>query len=277
LELMIELSDTQDYRDFLKEYYDRRKAEMPLYSYRMMGDKLGLDSSYLYRVLQKKQHLPAHALPAAKDILALSGRQAEYFELLYSAAVTKDKGKREELMAKALSLRDVHLHSLQQAELKLLENWWIPAVRAYLELNGGVVNLKQIAKDICPPITEAQAKEAVDILLEVGLVKKMASGKLALTDAHLTVGGPEKGKAVRHFQREVLHLAAESLENTPVEERNISTLTLSVDQACFDDLGDMLKEFRRLIQKRVDGAKNPDRVMQLSMAFYPVARKKKEK
>ena len=274
---MIEFSDTQDYRDFLKEYYDRRKAEMPLYSYRMMGDKLGLDSSYLYRVLQKKQHLPAHALPAAQDILALSGRQAEYFELLYSAAVTKDKGKREELMAKALSLRDVHLHDLKQAELKLLENWWIPAVRAYLELNGGVVNLKQIAKDICPPITEEQAKEAIDTLLEVGLIKKMASGKLALTDAHLTVGGPEKAKAVRHFQKEVLRLAAESLENTPVEERNISTLTLSVDQACFDDLGDMLKEFRRLIQKRVDGAKNPDRVMQLSMAFYPVAQKNKGK
>ena len=42
-------------------------------------------------------------------------------------------------MAKALSLRDVERHSLQAAELKLLENWWIPAVRAYLELNGGVM------------------------------------------------------------------------------------------------------------------------------------------
>ena len=176
-------------------------------------------------------------------------------------------------MAKALSLRDVHLHSLQQAELKLLENWWIPAVRAYLELNGGVVNLKQIAKDICPPITEEQAKEAIDTLLEVGLVKKMASGKLSLTDAHLTVGGPEKKTAVRKFQRQILGLAADSLENTPVGERNISTLTLSVDQPCFDDLGDMLKEFRRLVQKRVDGVKNPDRVMQLSMAFFPVAHK----
>ena len=275
MDKMIEFSDTQDYRDFLKEYYDRRKAEMPLYSYRMMGDKLGLDSSYLYRVLQKKQHLPAHALPAAKDILALSGRQAEYFELLYSAAVTKDKNKREELMAKALSLRDVHLHSLQQAELKLLENWWIPAVRAYLELNGGVVNLKQIAKDICPPITEDQAKEAIDTLLEVGLIKKMASGKLALTDAHLTVGGPEKAKAVRHFQKEILQLASDSLDNIDVTQRNVSTLTLSVDQSCFEDLGEMLKEFRRLVQKRVDGAKNPDRVMQLSMAFFPVAHKKK--
>ena len=246
---------------------------MPFYSYRMMGDKLGLDSSYLYRVLQKKQHLPAHALPAAKEILALAGREAEYFDLLYSAAVSKDKTKREELMAKALSLRDVERHSLQAAELKLLENWWIPAVRAYLELNGGVVNVKQIARDICPPITEEQALEAIETLKSVGLVKKLASGKLALTEAHLTVGGPEKANAVRNFQRQVLSLASDALENVPVNERNISTLTLSVDQSCFEDLGDMLREFRRLVQKRVDGAKNPDRVMQLSMAFYPVARK----
>ena len=201
---MVTFSDIADYRDFLKEFYDRRKVEMPFYSYRMMGDKLGLDSSYLYRVLQKKQHLPAHALPAAKEILALSGREAEYFDLLYSAAVSKDKTKREELMAKALSLRDVERHSLQAAELKLLENWWIPAVRAYLELNGGVVNVKQIAKDICPPITEEQALEAIETLKSVGLVKKLASGKLALTEAHLTVGGPEKAKAVRNFQRQVL-------------------------------------------------------------------------
>ena len=270
---MVTFSDIADYRDFLKDYYDRRKAEMPFYSYRMMGDKLGLDSSYLYRVLQKKQHLPAHALQAAKEILALSGREAEYFDLLFSAAVSKDKAKKEELMAKALSLRDVERHSLQAAELKLLENWWIPAVRAYLDLNGGVVNVKQIAKDICPPITEDQVNEAIEILKEVGLVKKLASGRLALTDAHLTVGGPEKAQAVRKFQRQVLALASDSLDNVPVTERNVSTLTLSVDQSCFEDLGDMLREFRRLVQKRVDEAKNSDRVMQLSMAFYPVARK----
>jgi len=270
---MVTFSDIADYRDFLKDYYDRRKAEMPFYSYRMMGDKLGLDSSYLYRVLQKKQHLPAHALQSAKEILALSGREAEYFDLLFSAAVTKDKSKKEELMAKALSLRDVDRRSLQAAELKMLENWWISAVRAYLDLNGGVVNVKQIARDICPPITEEQAAEAIEILKEVGVVKKLASGRLALTDAHLTVGGPEKKVAVRKFQKQVLSLASDALDNVPVDERNISTLTLSVDQSCFEDLGDMLREFRRLVQKRVDESKNPDRVMQLSMAFYPVARK----
>lgn len=273
---MILSADITDYRDFLKAYYEKRKKELPFYSYRMMGDKLGLDSSYLYRVLQKKHHLPAHALQAAKEMLNLSGRSAEFFDLLYSAAVTKDAAQKEELMAKAVALGDVERHSLQAAELKLLENWWIPAVRAYLELNGGVVNIKQIAKDICPPISEEQAKEAIEILKSVGLVKKLASGKLALTDAHLTVGGPEKAQAVRNFQKQALKLASDALENISAEERNISTLTLSVDREGFEDLGDMIKEFRRLVQKRVDSIKNPDRVMQLSMAFYPVARARKK-
>ena len=62
--------DTADYRDLLKSYYERRKKEMPLYSYRMMGEKLGLDSSFLFRGLQKNHHLPVHALQKAKEKLA---------------------------------------------------------------------------------------------------------------------------------------------------------------------------------------------------------------
>ena len=111
--------DTADYRDLLKSYYERRKKERPLYSYRMMmGEKLGLDSSFLFRVLQKKHHLPVHALQKTKEMLA--------------------------------------------------------------------------------------------------------SGKLSLMDARLTVGGPEKALAVRNFRKQTLNLAIEALDNVLVNERNVS-------------------------------------------------------
>lgn len=267
-------SDTTDYRDILKAYYERRKREMPFYSYRMMGDRIGLDSSHLYRVLRKKQHLPARALEAVKNLVGITGRAAEYFNLLYASNVSKDSAQKESLMERAIALRDVERRALQTAELKVLENWWIPVVRAYLELNCGTDNLRQIASSLCPAISESQAGEAVETLKNAGLVKRLASGKLGLAETHLTVGGAEKAKAVRNFQKQALRLASDSLENVPVEERNVSTLTISVDQSAFDDLKDMLQEFRRLVQKRIDSVKNPDRVMQLSMAFYPVARKK---
>ncbi len=267
-------SQTMDYRDILKAFYERKKSESPFYSYRLMGDKLGLDSSYLCRILGKKQHLPSHALEAVKALLELSGRDAEFFGLLYSSNISKDPAQKESLMRRALALRDVRRRALQSAELKVLENWRIPAVRACIELYGGAVHTQKIAKSLCPEVEESQVKEALEVLKAANLVQKRASGKLELSDAHLTASGPEKAKAVRNFQKQVLQLASDSLENVPAEERNVSTLTVSVDQKGFEDLGNMLKEFRRLVQKRVDSVESPDRVMQLSLAFYPVARKR---
>jgi len=269
---MVNFLDIADYRDFLKAYYERRKKEMPLFSYRMMGEKLGLDASYLFRVLQKKQHLPSHAIPMAKELLGLSGRAAEYFDILVASAQTKDAKKKAELAEQAVALRDVERKSISESELRFLSEWWIAVVRAYIEISGGVVNEHEIANALRPKITEAQVKDAVELLKDLGLVTRLTSGKLKLSNAHLTVSGPDKAKAVRQFQRQVLSLASDSLENVPVEERDVSTLTVAVDAECFEDLREIIKEFRRLVQKRVDESSHPDRVMQLSMAFYPVTK-----
>lgn len=269
---MVNFLDIADYRDFLLNYYKRRKEKMPLYSYRMMGSKLDLDSSYLYRILQKKQHLPTHAIPSAKEMLGLSGRVAEYFDILIACSQTKNQDKRNTLTEKALALRDVERKRINDSELRFLSEWWIPAVRAYLEISGGVANPKIIAQNIYPPITEGQAQEAIDILKNLGFVSNLASGRLKINNTHLTVSGPEKAKAVRGFQKQVLQLAEKALESCPVPERDISTLTVAVDAVGFEDLREMLQEFRRLVQKRVDEASSPDRVMHLSMAFYPVAK-----
>jgi uncharacterized protein (TIGR02147 family) len=268
--MMLNFWNVSDYRDLLKSYYERRKEELSIYSYRMMGEKLGVDSSYLYRVLQKRQQLPSRSIPAARELLGLTGRAAEYFDLLVAAAKSKNSKENHELMEKALALRDVARKEITQSELRFFGEWWIPAVRAYLEISGGDANPKRIAEYIRPKITEAQATEALQLLKDLGLVKRLASGKLKIADAHLTVGGPEKIQAVRRYQQEILQLAAKAIDECPVDKRDISTLTMAVDAAAFDDIRDMLREMRRLIQKRVDESVAPDRIMELSMAFFPV-------
>jgi uncharacterized protein (TIGR02147 family) len=78
-------------------------------------------------------------------------------------------------------------------------------------------------------------------------------------------------KAVRQFQKQILALASESLERFAREERDVSTLTLALDASTFSQIREILRECRRQIQKCVEEAKKPDRVMQLSMAFFPLA------
>jgi len=267
----VSLEESNDYRDMLRSYYERRKSEMPLYSYRMMGQKLALDASQLFRILQKEQHLPARCVPIAKEMLGLQGRAAEYFDLLMAATRSRSALKRKELLEKAFALRDVQRRSLQEQELEFLSHWYHAAVRSLIEVNRGQAEPRELAHRLVPPITEAMAAQSVLLLKDIGLVKKQPSGRLCLAETHLTASGPEKAKAVHTFQKQLLALAADSLDSIPKSKRDISTLTLSVDAECFEDLRGMLQEFRRLVQKRVEDCGSPDRVMQLTLAFHPLA------
>lgn len=266
-----------DYRDFLVLYYERRKKQSSVYSYRVMGDQLGVDASFLYKVMKKQCHLSGRVLASIKDILGLSGRAAEYFDLLLGLSKAKTEREKEHIRAMIQNLQDVSRKHLQEKELRVLRNWWVPVVRSYIELEKGEIDPQKIASQISPNISCAQVLEALTLLRETGLVESPATGRLRLTSPHLTVSGAEKAEAVRQFQREVLGLAADSLEACPVEERDVSTLTIAVDEAAFEEIRELLKETRRLIQKRVDETRSPDRVMELSMAFFPVARGRRAK
>lgn len=260
-----------DYRDLLKDAFEDRKASSPLYSYRMMAEALGQDTSNIFRILQKDAHLPARCQSRAIEYLNLTGRSAEYFVLLIAYSREKDPQARHDILEKAMSLRDVANRQLGENELAYFRDWWVVAVRSLLEVVEGRVQPATMASRLCPAIQESDVVKALDMLQELGLVKKASSGRLVLTEAHLNAGGDEKTQAVRHFQRQILALASESLERFPKEQRDVSTLTLAVDRTAFMEIRGMLREFRQQIQKRVEEAPRPDRVMQLSMAFFPLA------
>lgn len=272
--------DYLDYRDLLKDAYEARKASSPLFSYRIMADYFGLDSSNIFRMLQKDLHLPARCHPRAIEFLGLSGRAADYFLLLTSYARERSSNARQEILEKALALRDVARRHLADQELAIFRDWWVVAIRCFLEVVDGRVRAEEIASRLSPSIPAADVTKALETLQELGLIKKVSSGRLVQTEAHLTAsdtaGGDEKTAAIRHFQRQILSLASESLERFPRDHRDVSTLTLTVDKDAFMEIREMLRECRRQIQKRVEDSKNPDRVMQLAMAFFPLAPAKEE-
>jgi len=260
-----------DYRDLLRDAFEDRKSNSSLYSYRMMAEALGQDTSNIFRILQKDAHLPARCQSRAIEYLGLTGRSAEYFVLLIAYARERNPKARHEILDKAMALRDVACRNLVDQELAYFRDWWIVAVRSLVEVMEGRAQPAVLAKKLHPEVSETDVKGALDLMLELGLLKKASSGRLVLSEVHLNAGGDEKTFAVRHFQKQILALAAESLERFPKEKRDVSTLTLAVDQSAFAEIREMLREFRQQIQKRVEEARHPDRVMQLSMAFFPIA------
>lgn len=266
-----------DYRDLLKDHYEKCKGEVAFFSYRMMADQIGIDASYLFRILQKDYHLPHQHVPRTLEILGLTGRPAEYFQMLISYARARGNRAKQEILEKALALRDIGRRSLAESEVALFRDWWVPTIRCLVEVVDGRSNPVELARRVEPPITEEQARKAVELLLEIGLLGKGPGGRLQLRDAHLSAGGPEKAVAVREYQSKILMLARDALGSIPVSERDVSTLTFAVDSNAFMEIREMLRECRRQIQKRVDECPDPDRVIQLAIACFPVAPAEKKK
>ena len=261
-----------EYRCYLKDAFDERKASNPFFSYRVLAESLGLDTSNLFRILHEEAHLPARCQPRTLEFLGLSGRSAEYYSMLVAYARERGAKSRNDILEKAMSLRDVARRQLEEEQLaSYFGNWWVVAVRSLLEVTDGRCVPSELARRLSPAVSESEIERSLKILEDLGLVKKASSGRLVLAEAHVTAGGEVRTKAVRQFQRQILALASESLERFAREDRDVSTLTLALDAPTFAQIREILRECRRQIQKCVEDAPTPDRVMQLSMAFFPLA------
>lgn len=268
---MLKIDEIGDYRDLLKNFFVQKKLNFPLYSYKMMGQKLGLETSQMFRVLNKELHLPTRCIPLAKNLLGLKGRDSELFEIFVAASKTKSKSKKEKLYKMALALEDVSLRKLTTNELLFLSKWWIPVVRELIEMNGGEATPSKLVKMIRPAVSLEQVQEAIRVLKELQLITPIASEKFAVTTANFTSAGSSKITAIRSYQNQLLSLAQDALVNVPPAERNISSVLVCVDDDCFQDLVEMTQEFRRQVQKRVEEVQKPKRAMQFVFSLYPVA------
>ncbi len=49
---MLSIFDYLDYRIFLKDFYEKKKNENSFYSYRYMGNKVGVDPGNIVKIFQ---------------------------------------------------------------------------------------------------------------------------------------------------------------------------------------------------------------------------------
>jgi uncharacterized protein (TIGR02147 family) len=268
--------DYTDYRDIIRDFYLEKKNGNSRYSYSVLGQAIGLNASHVFCIVEKKRNLPVRCVPAVKKVLGLTGRAARYFDFLLAASRTKSEKTKTEILAKAFQLRDVKTHSLADKEQKYLSDWWTPVIRALIEVNQGRVDAKEISDSLEPSIEVEKVQESIDILQELGFIQDLGNSRVKLADAHINIAGEQRAQAIRQFQANVMQIGARSLNTIAPADRDISTLTMAVDQQGFEDIKAMIQEFRKDVQIRVDKCGKPTRVLQMNLALFPVAFNKKK-
>jgi len=263
----------RDYRSFLRAYYERNKERRGGYSLRAFSRGTGLRSpNYLKLVMDGDRNLtPSMALRFAEGC-GLAGEAAEYFCELVSfnqARLARERELHFERLTRFSRFRKVHKLDLAQSEYH--SEWYIPAIRELVARPDFSEDPGWIAKVLLPPIAPAQAKRAVEVLLELGLLVRDEAGRLAQAQELLETPAGPLGHHVVKFHRTMMQLAAASLDHVPREEREIASVTLCLSEEQLQQLKSELHSFREHLLQKYQADAHSARVVQLNLQMFPLS------
>ncbi|MFC1584065.1 TIGR02147 family protein [Fibrobacterota bacterium] len=268
------IMEFNDYRDYLSHYYRVMKHQNARFSYRYIAGKIGMDSSFLIRVMQKKTHLPANLVASLDKFLGLKKRESQYLKqlVLYNRSKTEAEAKTH--LEALIALQKPTYQSVNPYQYDYYKTWYHSAVRLLLDYYPFDGDFEKLGKQLNPAISGYEAKKSVELLEKLNLIKKSPSGRYKVLDDNLTSGRHWTDVAVGQYQMEVLNLAKKSLQKTPKRQRNISTLTLNISQNDLPEIDRITSEYRRNLARYINSRTQMDSVYQINIQIFPLTQLK---
>ncbi len=269
---MKSIKEYLEYREFLKDYYEEKKRNNIFFSYRFIGDKVGIDPSHLVKIFQKQRHIGNSSIETFIKFCGLEGTDGEYFDALVHFNKAKSDRECKNFYEKLLSLKGLKSFVLEKRQYEYYTKWYYSAILTLLDFYDFAGDFKALGEKLTPPITPGEAKKAVRLLEGLGLIEKKIGGIYKLTNRIVTTGDHCKAIAVKTFQEETMRLAMESLYRHQTAVRNISTVTITISESDLDEINDIIKGFRSTLLKFAHDKKEADRVYQLNVQLFPLTK-----
>jgi uncharacterized protein (TIGR02147 family) len=130
-----------------------------------------------------------------------------------------------------------------------------------------------LAKRLNPPITAEQAKYSVNLLLELGFIKKDENGRYVQSEPVVSTGHGIKAHQVIRFQITMLKLAIDAYDRAKGEEGLMSSTTFGISKDSFELFKKKIRELRSQLLEIARADEKPEHVYQLTVNLFPISRK----
>lgn len=266
--------DYSDYRAWLRDAFDHYKKERCAVSWRFMASRIGCDPGNLLRVAQGKIHLSVKYISSTAKFFGLDEKESAYWTELVLFGRAKSDKEALDHYEKMLSIKGVSIKRLDSKELEFYRHWYSNAIRSLLgigEFRDDEESYARLADSCTPAISVKEAKDAVKLLSDLGMIRMDADGVWTVTETFVSTGGNWRSEAVRRFQEDTIALAGQSLSRHKPPLRDISTVTMTFDKENIGLVREKIREFRREILRLSDEGTGDNAVYQLNVQLFPIA------
>jgi uncharacterized protein (TIGR02147 family) len=270
---MLEIFTYTDYRRFIKDSCEETRKVKPFFSYRYIAQKTGLKSvGFISWVVLGKRNMSASLTHKIAAILKLGKREADYFELLVNHNQARTTEERQYYLERLLAFRSTRPAIVDRDRDRYYSRWYYSAVRELVALTK-IHDESQISKLLLPSISRSEARDALQLLSRLGMVRLNKDKFYERIDPALT-SGPDVDPAIIHgFQTATMQLAQSALHRFPKEDRDVSTVTLSCNAKDLARIRERVCQMRAEITQIACASENADQVFQVNTQVFPLTRR----
>ncbi|MDB5051072.1 MAG: hypothetical protein JWO30_4143 [Fibrobacteres bacterium] len=268
----LHLFEYLDYRKFLGDFFRRKRSLNKGFSYRLFCRKANINSpGFISEVVGGTRNLSKACVEKFAVALGLDAKEKSYFELMVAFTHAKTDEAKQSLYALMVKAMPLQIQGLRRSQWDYFSKWYHVAVRETLSILEVKDDYAALANRLNPAITPAQAKSAVALLRELGLIERDPKGFWKARHVSLvTKGDDSESLLFRAFRKEMLAKAAEALDRFPAKAQNSSCITLSISPEGMARVLAHLEEFHQRVIETVQADRGEDRVVQINMQVFPL-------
>jgi len=264
-----------DYRSFLQDAFAQIKNQKSNFTQRHLAAKLGMKSTgHVSWILSGKRNLSEKMIQPLADVLTLNKDEMNFLITLVHFNQAKTHLDKKYFLDKLVSYLKREKKTVQLTQYEMFNKWYYPVVRELVAIYKIKDNYKFLADKIVPHISPQQAKQALKVLDRLGIIQCNRNGYYEQTNKALTAGGSVNAVTIKQFQMDTFDLAKQALDETNAEERDISTLTMSISNKKFEYFKSRIKELREEIIASVTSDDEQEKVYQFNTALFPLSKTK---
>lgn len=262
-----------DYRAYLRAYYEAAKKHTVAFSYRYFARKAGYASpSFLRHVMRGERNLSEDSIERFAEALNLNEEATEFFRILVIFEQTENPSERRRVFETiAASRRWRQARRLDGGYFSYLSHWYYPAIREMAARKDFCDDPAWIARQLLPEIPEESAREALDVLLDLGLLVRDSRGRVVRGDPTISTGHEVRSMGIVNYHLQMLERAGASMEAVPSARRDLGALTACISRQTVDEVKARIHEFRELILEICDRDDHPEVVYQFNTQFFPMS------
>jgi uncharacterized protein (TIGR02147 family) len=268
-----------DYRKYLKDYLHEKKLLNNGFSLKVLADRSGFKArDYLLRVMNGTRNLSQSGVCMLSQALRLSEKEADYFANLVGFNQAKTAKEKEFFYGKIAAVRkhgQGGAQKLRSDQFEYLSQWHYSALRSLLPVIDFKDDYAALGRFLDPPLTPGEAKKAVKLLLQLGILRRSDAGKYTVPTSSLSTGDDVASVALTQFHRQSLDLARRALDYFPGSERDISGVTLSLSRPGFEKIRAEAGRFRKQVMEIAAEDSGEEGVFQVNIQLFPLSKRKK--